>query len=215
MNDTNTKLKVSMNLKNLMALHNVSRKQLASDLNIKYSTLCEWLKANKMPRPEKLEMLAEYFNTSVDHFFYGLDDKFAEDNNGVIYPVYDYIPANVSMDKIPNDRIIKYETVLFTDKKERFAIQISEIYEFVFSKFAFGSIAEFLKANSITESDKFYFVRFNNGIGQIAKVIVTENEYVFIPSMVLKGQPTDTYVIAKDKCDVEVLGILHYVKLKI
>ena len=59
------------------------------------------------------------------------------------------------------------------------------------------------------------FQSFDVGAGQIAKVIVTDNEYIFIPSLVLKGQPTDTYVVSKDKCDVEILGILHYVQLKI
>ena len=119
------------------------------------------------------------------------------------------------INEIPEERVVDYETVLFTKDKERFGIVLSDIYEFVFSKFAYGSVAKFLKTNTITESDKFYFVRFKNGAGQIAKVIVTDNEYIFIPSLVLKGQPTDTYVVSKDKCDVEILGILHYVQLKI
>ena len=215
MNDTNTKLKVAKNIKHLMANKKINRKQLAEDLDIKYSTLCEWLKGNKMPRPEKLDLLAKYFNTSVDHFFTGLDDEFAEDHAGVIYPIYDYIPANVDVNEIPEERVVDYETVLFTKDKERLGIALSDIYEFVFSKFAFGSVAKFIKTDTITESDKFYFVRFKNGAGQIAKVIVTESEYIFIPSLVLKGQPTDTYVVSKDKCDVEILGILHYVQLKI
>ena len=215
MKDINTKVTVANNIKTLMASHNINRKQLASDLNVKYSTLCEWLKGNKMPRPEKLNMLAKYFNTSVNHFFLELNDDFVKDNEGISYPIYDYIPANISIDNIPNERIVKYETVLFTKDKERFGIQLNEIYEFIFSKFSYGSVAKFLKTNIITESDKFYFIRFKNGIGQIAKVIVTSNEYVFIPSVVLKGQPTDTYVVDKDKCDVEILGILHFVALKI
>ena len=77
MNDTNTKLRVAKNIKHLMANKKINRKQLAEDLDVKYSTLCEWLKGNKMPRPEKLDLLAKYFNTSVDHFFIGLDDGFA------------------------------------------------------------------------------------------------------------------------------------------
>lgn len=215
MKDVNTKVTVANNIKNLMASHNINRKQLASDLNVKYSTLCEWLKGNKMPRPEKLNMLAKYFNTSVNHFFLELNDDFVKDNEGVVYPIYDYIPANISIDNIPNERIVKYETVLFTKDKERFGIQLNEIYEFIFSKFSLGSVAKFIKTNTITESDNFYFIRFKNGIGQIAKVIITSNEYVFIPAVVLKGQPTDTYVVDKNKCDVEILGMLHFVVLKI
>ena len=75
-----------------------------------------------MPRPEKLDLLAKYFNTSVDHFFIGLDDEFAEDNNGVVYPIYDYIPANVDINEIPEERVVKYETVLLTKYKEKFGI---------------------------------------------------------------------------------------------
>ena len=38
MNDTNTKLKVARNIKHLMANKKINRKQLAEDLDVKYST---------------------------------------------------------------------------------------------------------------------------------------------------------------------------------
>ena len=82
---------------------------------------------------------------------------------------------------------------------------------------------QMVNLTSITRevAQEVYGYQFGRGLSDSkdfiveAKVIVTENEYIFIPSLVLKGQPTDTYVVSKDKCDVEILGILHYVQLKI
>ncbi|MFV0557906.1 MAG: helix-turn-helix domain-containing protein, partial [Enterococcus sp.] len=49
------------NLKFQMDQAGISRNKLAKDLNIKYSTLSDWLNANTYPRIDKVELLSEYF----------------------------------------------------------------------------------------------------------------------------------------------------------
>ena len=52
-------------IKKLMKKKNISRKQLSQDLNIKYTTICEWIKGTMMPRSEALSSLAEYFGITI------------------------------------------------------------------------------------------------------------------------------------------------------
>lgn len=62
MSDLGNKQILSDNLRNLMSIHGIDRNKLCSDLNLKYSTVSEWLSAKKYPRIDKIELLAKYFN---------------------------------------------------------------------------------------------------------------------------------------------------------
>lgn len=61
MNDLGNKQIMSQNLKRLMADKPVTAKQLSKDLDIPYTTLLSWLKADNYPRINKIEAMAEYF----------------------------------------------------------------------------------------------------------------------------------------------------------
>ena len=51
----------SANLSYYMAVNGVSRLELSRVLDIRYSTLCEWISARKYPRIDNIEKLALYF----------------------------------------------------------------------------------------------------------------------------------------------------------
>lgn len=73
------------NLKKYMDLYNVSRHRLCDDLGLKYSTVSEWLSANKYPRIDKIELLADYFNIKKSNLIEGyslssLQENLFEDN---------------------------------------------------------------------------------------------------------------------------------------
>lgn len=53
---------LSKNLKKFMSLYDKSRNQLCDDLNLKYSTVSDWINANTYPRIDNIELLANYFN---------------------------------------------------------------------------------------------------------------------------------------------------------
>ncbi|MBQ1536593.1 MAG: helix-turn-helix transcriptional regulator, partial [Ruminococcus sp.] len=61
----------------------VDRRQLCDDLNLKYSTVSEWLSANKYPRIDKIELLADYFGITKSDL---IEEKPAptEDENELI-----------------------------------------------------------------------------------------------------------------------------------
>ena len=62
MNDADrNKLIMAKNLNRLLQDRDIDRNQLCADLEIKYSTLSDWLNGKKYPRIDKIEMLANYF----------------------------------------------------------------------------------------------------------------------------------------------------------
>lgn len=63
MKNTNNEI-FAKNLKFYMEQKKVDRYQLCEALGFKYSTVSEWLSANKYPRMDKIEMLAKYFDVN-------------------------------------------------------------------------------------------------------------------------------------------------------
>lgn len=56
---------LAKNLQKFMDKKSVTRYQLADELDLKYSTLSEWLQGRKYPRIDKLDLLANYFNITI------------------------------------------------------------------------------------------------------------------------------------------------------
>lgn len=61
MSDLGNKDILAKNLKRYMELKDVDRNTLSEVLEVPYSTLSDWINANKYPRIDKIEMLANYF----------------------------------------------------------------------------------------------------------------------------------------------------------
>lgn len=61
----NGKSVLSKNLQYYMDINGISRNKLCADLKLKYTTVSEWLNANRYPRINKLEQLAAYFKIRV------------------------------------------------------------------------------------------------------------------------------------------------------
>lgn len=66
--ETNKKL-FSNNLKYLMALNNKTRSDLSKELKISYTTICDWVNGNVVPRPSKQDKIAELLGVSVSRLF--------------------------------------------------------------------------------------------------------------------------------------------------
>ena len=61
MSDLENRAIFSANLKRYMEQYDKSRVDICNDLGFKYSTFTDWVKGNKYPRIDKIEMLANYF----------------------------------------------------------------------------------------------------------------------------------------------------------
>lgn len=67
--DSNIRFVISTNLNKLMDERNLSRRNVCNDLNIKYTTFCDWTNGNVTPKIENLELLADYFCIDITDFF--------------------------------------------------------------------------------------------------------------------------------------------------
>lgn len=62
MSNLGNKSTMAKNIKYYMELNDIDRNKLCADLNIKYTTLCDWLNAKTYPRIDKIELMANYFH---------------------------------------------------------------------------------------------------------------------------------------------------------
>ena len=64
MSDLGNKRIMASNLQYYMDLYGKTRNDLVNDLGFKYTTVSNWLQAEKYPRIDKIEMMANYFKIS-------------------------------------------------------------------------------------------------------------------------------------------------------
>lgn len=68
MKNEDTKKTIATNITLFMDIYSKTRKEVCQDLNIKYTTFCDWVNAKTYPRMEALEQLAYYFRVEVRDF---------------------------------------------------------------------------------------------------------------------------------------------------
>ena len=72
------------NLKRLMYIKNVTRKDVADALGISYFTVTDWVNGKKYPRMDKVELLARYFGVSKSDLIEESDGKDATPSAQII-----------------------------------------------------------------------------------------------------------------------------------
>ncbi len=69
----------SDNIRVYMEEKNKTRKELCRDLDIKYTTFCDWINARTLPGPLQIRKLEDYFNLKTGELFVTADkDKVKE-----------------------------------------------------------------------------------------------------------------------------------------
>ncbi|MCR5651192.1 MAG: helix-turn-helix domain-containing protein [Lachnospiraceae bacterium] len=77
--DKGTKTVFSENIRSFMKKNNKTRKELCKDLDIKYTTFCDWINARTLPAPSKIKQLEDYFKVRTGELFVISDDDSAKD----------------------------------------------------------------------------------------------------------------------------------------
>lgn len=62
MSDLGNKKVLAKNLNYYMKINSITRTKLCKDLDLKYTTVREWVNGTAYPRIDKIEMLANYFD---------------------------------------------------------------------------------------------------------------------------------------------------------
>ena len=71
----NMRMIFSQNLCFLMEQKGITRRSLSRDLDIKYTTLCDWVNGRTIPREDQLDRLGSYFGIEAGEFFIDIDEK--------------------------------------------------------------------------------------------------------------------------------------------
>lgn len=106
MSDLGNKAIMARNIQRYMNEINVDRNTLCNDLNIKYTTLADWINAKTYPRIDKIEMLANYFGISKAD----LVEDYIDEEDELSIPVYGRVAAGLPIEA-NQDSIIGEEKI--------------------------------------------------------------------------------------------------------
>lgn len=169
MNSKNTDPKIcfATNLKKIMETKKISRKKLSDDLNIKYSTLCEWLKGTMMPRADKMELVASYFNTT--------SSRLLEDPNTEIlvykYPFVTRIPADYTLEQASEEFFAGWGVIQHIKNiPNYYGLTITHECNPMQPRYARGESISFKLTNEVTDYDCDYLIRRNGHDAEIVRI---------------------------------------------
>ena len=100
MSDLGNKEILAENLKYYMELNHKDRNDIARDLDIPYTTITSWLKAEFYPRIDKIEMLANYFEIKKSDLVEKKENNIVSSPSSAVVLVYGTIPAGIPMECI-------------------------------------------------------------------------------------------------------------------
>lgn len=164
---------IANNIQYYMDKTGKKRKELCMDLDIKYSTLSEWLQGKKYPRIDKIEKLADYFGVQKSdlieeqHIF---KTVFESGDDMVSYKVFFNIIAIDDQEKwLSNhyDRVSIPRSWLNGKAPEDFFVYTTNFgYEPIFQS---GDIILFYKSNDLHDKD-LCIGFFNNAKAEIRRI---------------------------------------------
>lgn len=185
------------NLRYYMQINNVDRKKLSADLDIKYSTLCEWLKATTSPRINKITAIADYFEVSASVFFKERDEK-AESE----FIIYEFNNGKITKNNSTNSA----QDLINLTFKNSFGVIIIGNVNNNMSNYKDQDIVIFENADSLTTINSDYCIKKQDDSVEIVRLIGNEKNYLLIPIYNASGDYAPIILVEK-KIDFEVLGI--------
>ena len=177
MSDLGNKKVFAKNLSYYMSKYNVDRQALCNALGFKYSTVSEWLAANKYPRIDKIEMLANYFNIQKSDLIEEQESKSTPNSLGDSLtildgkirkiPLFESVAAGFGC--LANNQIIDYVPLMIdsdAEADETICIKVSG--DSMYPKIEDGDIIAVHKQSSI-DSGKIGVFLIDNEDGVVKK----------------------------------------------
>ena len=93
MSSLGNKQVMAKNIRYYMEKNGLNATDLALELDFKYSTVLDWLKANTYPRIDKIEMMANYFKIEKSDL---VEDKSTKSENQDISKIVDDLINNLN-----------------------------------------------------------------------------------------------------------------------
>jgi repressor LexA len=104
---------MSKNLQRFLRLTGKSRRQVSNDLNLSYSTFCDWINGSKYPRIDKIELLADYFNVMKSDL---IEDSETQPSSNAQQGWSEIEELNLTKEEI--EQVIKFAKYLKSQRSE-------------------------------------------------------------------------------------------------
>ena len=179
MSDLGNKEILAENLKYYMELNHKDRNDIARDLDIPYTTITSWLKAEFYPRIDKIEMLANYFEIKKSDLVEKKENNIVSSPSSAVVLVYGTIPAGIPMECIED--ILDTEeipTSMLKGGKQYFGLKVKG--NSMFPTYLNGDTVIFEKVDDC-ESGQDCVVMVNGNDGTFKRVLKNENGIILQP----------------------------------
>lgn len=169
------------NLKKQMKLNNKSQADLSKDLNLPFTTISNWYRGIRYPRPDKMQLLADYFGIRMEELISN-----SINNSGIKIPILGTVIAGIPVTAVED--IIGYEEI--SEKMARcgdyFALEIKG--DSMEPKMSKGDIV-IVKQQNTVENGQIAIVLVNGDEATVKKVrfrdngieLIAFNSYVYEP----------------------------------
>lgn len=172
---------LAINLQYYMDKVGIDRNELCQSLGLKYSTVSEWLQANKYPRIDKIEKLANYFGIKKSDLIEDKSDNAHIESNiqsldqSKVYniPVFESVSAGFGA--YASDYIVDYMPIYVNnpaDAKDMLCIKVKG--DSMYPKIEDGDTVVVRKQSSV-DSGSIAVVLIDNEEGFVKKVVYSEN----------------------------------------
>ena len=204
--DKDTRAVFSANLQRLMENMAIDRYKLSDDLDIKYSTLGNWIQEKAFPRIDALEDIATYFNVEVIDLLTDSEDR---QPKAVRINVYGAIPAGVPLEAI--EFIDGFEEIpreWTLGNKEYIALRVQG--DSMFPEYLEGDVVIVLLCSDFDNGDDC--VVFIDGYDATLKRCYRTDKGIQLKPL-NQAYPPKTYGEGDDP--IEILGIVKEIRRKI
>lgn len=179
MSDLGNKEILAENLKYYMELNHKDRNDIARDLDIPYTTITSWLKAEFYPRIDKIEMLANYFEIKKSDLVEKKENNIVSSPSSAVVLVYGTIPAGIPMECIED--ILDTEEIpasMLKGGKQYFGLKVKG--NSMFPTYLDGDTVIFEKVDDC-ESGQDCVVMVNGNDGTFKRVLKNETGIILQP----------------------------------
>lgn len=211
MSDLGNKEIFAKNLNYYMSINGKDRNDLARDLNLPYTTITSWCKAEFYPRIDKIQLLANYFDIQKSDLVENKTDKEKSNSNSAIVFVYGNIPAGIPMECIED--IIDTEEIpsdMLKGGKQYFGLKVKG--NSMEPEYLDGDTLILEKADDCENGDDAV-IMVNGNDGTFKRVFKNENGVILQPL-----NPTYSPMVYSNEqienLPVKIIGIVEEIRRK-
>jgi len=170
--NTDPKICFATNLKKYMEFRGIGRRQLSEDIKIKYSTICEWLKGTMLPRADKMEIVANYFNTT--------SSELLKDPNAEIlvykYPFVSKLPSGYTLEQAADEFFCGWGIIQNVKTiPNHYGLKLSHECNPMQPRYVAGDSVSFIVTNTVDKYDHDYLIRRNGHDAEIVRIYEDQN----------------------------------------